>query len=130
MVSSDWDGLRRTALKFARLWCRSTADVEDVAHEALTALLRETNPVNDPAAWLFIVVKRTALRANSRERRVSLSGCRSSATRIDDAETALLYIWDYIDSDFSPRCHRRGWPCVGQTSHSGGCAYSGVRGCN
>lgn len=87
----DWAVLRKAALKFARLWCRSTAHAEDIAHDALAALLGQTGEVGDPAAYLFIVVKRIALRANRKKRRFPFPPCRTSATSIDNAETAYLY---------------------------------------
>ena len=64
VTSRDWVALRAASLRFARLWCRRPEDTEDVAHEALLALIRGGDAVHKPLDWLFIAIRRIAGRAN------------------------------------------------------------------
>src|SRR5688572_20285947 len=61
-VSDDATLLIRTALRMARRWCRSSADAEDIAQEALVLLLRQARRPANLAAWLFVVVRRLSHR--------------------------------------------------------------------
>jgi RNA polymerase sigma-70 factor (ECF subfamily) len=78
MSTSDLDRLtqlvaeRAAALAlYARQWL-DAASAEDVVQEALTALLVERRPPDDPIAWMYRAVRNAAIdyaRASSRRRR-------------------------------------------------------------
>jgi RNA polymerase sigma factor (sigma-70 family) len=59
---------------YARQWC---GEPEDVVQEAFLKLVRQQRPPNDPVAWLYRVVRNTALdiakMARRRQRRESAS---------------------------------------------------------
>ena len=66
---SDWNRLRAQAIRFAQLWCSRSCDAEDVAQDALIALLQHPDDLQDPDAFLFTSVKRIALRKMRFQRR-------------------------------------------------------------
>ena len=68
--TEDWSALTRAAIRFARLWRFHGEDAEDIAQQALLALVRSKRPIHAPLDWLFIVTRRLALRARSRERQL------------------------------------------------------------
>jgi RNA polymerase sigma factor (sigma-70 family) len=82
--------LRNSALRFARYWCTTAADAEDVAHDALVSLLRSRRPVHDEFNYLFVAVKPIALRANARERRRVHADVISPSSVPAHIETILL----------------------------------------
>lgn len=51
---------------FARQWC---ANPEDAVQDAFCKLVRQTAPVDDPVAWLFKVVRTTAIDRGRADRR-------------------------------------------------------------
>ena len=72
---TDWDQLRLLAVNFAKLWCRSREDAQDIAHEALLALLRNGESVREIIPWLYVVIRRIALHLKREERlRCNLQG--------------------------------------------------------
>jgi RNA polymerase sigma factor (sigma-70 family) len=87
----DWEVTRRSALAFARLWCRHATDAEDVAQEAIIALLRHADSVRRPDDYLFVSVKRIALRLLARQRRSPAAGpTLTIATWAQPFDAALL----------------------------------------
>ena len=69
----QWNHLREMALGFANLWCsaRAGVDAEDIAQEAMVQFLeyRQRIRQEDPANWLFVVVRRLSIRSLRRARR-------------------------------------------------------------
>jgi RNA polymerase sigma factor (sigma-70 family) len=55
------------ARRFASRWCRSPADAEDVAQEAVVRLLGQRSFPSNVRAWLFVVIRRLAGRLRVRE---------------------------------------------------------------
>lgn len=68
--TEDWSTLTRAAIRFARHWRLRGADAEDIAQQALLALVRSKRPIHAPLDWLFIVTRRLAIRARNREERL------------------------------------------------------------
>lgn len=61
------DQLLRDARRMASRWCRSRADAEDVAQEAVIRLLAsKSTPANVPG-WLFVVTRRLSNRVRLRD---------------------------------------------------------------
>jgi RNA polymerase sigma-70 factor (ECF subfamily) len=57
---------------YARQWLDDAAAAEDAVQEALTSLLSQRPPPNDPIAWMFRAVRNAAIdqaRSSSRRRR-------------------------------------------------------------
>ena len=86
----DWDRIRRTAMRFARLWCAQTSDAEDIVQDALLALLQYRDDLHDPESYLFISVKQIALRRLARQRRPVRPEFRTTTTGVEEFETALM----------------------------------------
>lgn len=74
----------------ARQWCGTA---EDVVQEAFVRLARQKECPNDPAAWLFRVVRNgaiTAGRAQSRRRRHEQVACAAARSWFEDETGAML----------------------------------------
>jgi RNA polymerase sigma factor (sigma-70 family) len=68
----NWNELRSAAVHFARLWCNEVADAEDIAQEAMITLLCHRRPIREAYNWLFVVIKRRAIRAIAHQRKRQL----------------------------------------------------------
>jgi RNA polymerase sigma factor (sigma-70 family) len=68
--AQDWSALTRAAIRFARLWRLAGEDAEDIAQQALLALVRSKRPIHAPLDWLFVVTRRLTLRARTREQQL------------------------------------------------------------
>ena len=83
---------------YARQWVADAASAEDAVQEALTSLLAQRQPPNDPLAWMYRAVRNAAIdqsRSTSRRRRREqvIAGARrewfeSSPDALIDARTA------------------------------------------
>ena len=96
---------RAAGLKlYARQWVDDAAAAEDVVQEALTALLSQRPPPDDPVAWMFRAVRNAAIdqarstsRRRRRERRVAEARrdwFESSADSLIDGKTAEAALAD------------------------------------
>lgn len=70
--------LHAPLILYARQWLE--AEAEDIVQEAFLKLLRQKEPVDNPAAWLFRVVRNEAI---SRLRRRSLIGRYAETVRTE-----------------------------------------------
>jgi len=61
-------GLLQLAVRMAARWCASPADAQDVAQDALIRLLRQNQPPDNAATWLFVVTRRLSHRRTLRDR--------------------------------------------------------------
>jgi RNA polymerase sigma factor (sigma-70 family) len=78
-MSSDRNRLARVVCEragalvlYARQWLPDVASAEDAVQEAMTALLAQARPPDDPVAWMFRAVRNAAIdqaRATSGRRR-------------------------------------------------------------
>ncbi len=58
--------LSAIAYRMARRWCRSPADAEDIAQEAMIRYLAAKPVPQNPVAWLHVVVRRLSNRSRLR----------------------------------------------------------------
>lgn len=92
----DWNQIRELAIRFARLWCGRSSDAEDVAQDAIIALLRHSDDLHDPDGYLFTSVKRIALRKMRGQRRQHSLESINTALAAPVSETAFVRraLWD------------------------------------
>src|SRR5258708_12870402 len=64
----DLGRLLRLAYRVARRWCRSPADADDVAQEAMVRYVAMSPLPANPTAWLFVVIRRLSNRHRIRNR--------------------------------------------------------------
>ena len=93
-----YDAHAAALILYARQWS-DRAEAEDLVHDAFLALASEHRPPDDPAAWLFRVVRngavsrvRRLIRRRTRDARVARREALFSATddRVDAEEAAGL----------------------------------------
>lgn len=77
-------------MRFARFWCGQASDAEDIAQDAVIALLQYRDDLHDPDGYLFISVKQIALRRIARQRRLLPLEAMANTTGVGAFEAALL----------------------------------------
>ena len=99
----DWDRIRRMAVRFARLWCGHASDAEDIAQDALMALLQYRHDLHNLDGYLFVSVKQIALRRIVRQRRMDSLELTTTTTGVGAFETVLLQRALHDCRSLSPR---------------------------